>query len=73
LRRYTSDPHYAGNGYDKLSAVTLKNEWEAALGLPCSGASENFYEAGSAESQARVRGKKDLGVWIDTVSQVSIE
>ncbi|WWC70018.1 uncharacterized protein I206_103962 [Kwoniella pini CBS 10737] len=64
--RYTSYPHRAGSGYDLYSALTLKNEWERELGLKVSGADENVYEAGSAESQNRIRGEDELGVWVDT-------
>lgn len=49
--------------------MQVKNDWEAALGLPQSGIEEHLYEAGSAESQGRVYGGMNkLGVWIDTVS-----
>ncbi|WWC61997.1 uncharacterized protein I303_104584 [Kwoniella dejecticola CBS 10117] len=64
--RYTSYPHRAGSGYDLYSALTLKNEWERELGLKVSGADENVYEAGSEESQKRIRGEDKLGVWVDT-------
>ncbi|WVW83943.1 hypothetical protein I302_105966 [Kwoniella bestiolae CBS 10118] len=65
--RYTSYPHRAGSGYDLYSALTLKNEWEKELGLRVSGANEFVYEAGSRESQSRIRGGADkLGVWVDT-------
>ncbi|WVQ72430.1 hypothetical protein IAR50_001982 [Cryptococcus sp. DSM 104548] len=66
-RRYTSYAHPAGSGYDLVSALNLKNEWERELGLRVSGPEEYIYDAGSAESQARVKGGMDkLGVWIDT-------
>lgn len=66
LRKLTSYPHYAGNGFDQITALALKNDWEKALGLPTSGVEEHIYDAGSAKSQERVRGKPKLGVWIDT-------
>lgn len=68
-RKYTSHAHIAGSGWDYLSALQVKAEWEAALGLDVSGPEENVLEAGSGESRARVqdsRGK--IGVWVDTVS-----
>lgn len=70
-RRYTAHPHIAGSGFDYITAVQVKNDWEQALGLPLSGIDENFYESGSAESQDRVYGGMEkLGVWIDTASHV---
>lgn len=71
LRKLTSYPHYAGNGFDQITALALKNDWEKALGLPTSGVEEHIYDAGSAKSQERVRGKPKLGVWIDTVITLS--
>ena len=72
-RRYTAHPHIAGSGFDYITAVQVKNDWEAALGLPQSGIDENFYESGSDESQQRVYGGMEkLGVWIDTVSTLSL-
>ncbi|WRT66400.1 uncharacterized protein IL334_003356 [Kwoniella shivajii] len=65
--RYTAHPHRAGSGYDLYSALTLKNEWERELGLRVSGADEYIYDAGSTNSQKRIRGGVDkLGVWVDT-------
>ncbi|KAL0250490.1 hypothetical protein I308_102668 [Cryptococcus tetragattii IND107] len=67
LKRYTGYAHPAGSGYDYASALTLKNDWENELGLRVSGPLEFIYDAGSPESQARVRNGMDkLGVWIDT-------
>ncbi|KAK8864419.1 hypothetical protein IAR55_001667 [Kwoniella newhampshirensis] len=67
LRRYTSYAHPAGSGWDFVSAVNLKNEWEQALGLRSSGPEEHLYDAGSHESQQRIKGGMDkMGVWIDT-------
>ncbi|KAK1922840.1 hypothetical protein DB88DRAFT_492893 [Papiliotrema laurentii] len=66
LQKYTSVPHYAGNGFDKVTALALKNDWEYALGLHPSGADDHIYDAGTQHSQERVRGKPKLGVWIDT-------
>ncbi|KAE8537903.1 hypothetical protein D1P53_005964 [Cryptococcus gattii VGV] len=67
LKRYTGYAHPAGSGYDYASALTLKNDWEKELGLRVSGSMEFIYDAGSPESQARVRNGMDkLGVWIDT-------
>nr|KIR50369.1 membrane protein [Cryptococcus bacillisporus CA1280] len=67
LKRYTGYAHPAGSGYDYASALTLKNDWEKELGLRVSGPLEFIYDAGSPESQARVRNGMDkLGVWIDT-------
>jgi hypothetical protein len=57
------------HGWDLITALQVKNDWEAALGLRQSGADEHIYEAGSHESQSRIRGEgalKKLGVWIDT-------
>ncbi|AAW40887.2 protein-vacuolar targeting-related protein, putative [Cryptococcus deneoformans JEC21] len=66
-KRYTGYAHPAGSGYDYASALTLKNEWEKELGLRVSGPQEFIYDAGSPESQARVKNGMDkLGVWIDT-------
>ncbi|WVO22095.1 uncharacterized protein IAS62_003420 [Cryptococcus decagattii] len=67
LKRYTGYAHPAGSGYDYASALTLKNDWEKELGLRVSGPLEFIYDAGSLESQARVRNGMDkLGVWVDT-------
>ncbi|OXM82196.1 membrane protein [Cryptococcus neoformans Bt63] len=67
LKRYTGYAHPAGSGYDYASALTLKNDWEKELGLRVSGPQEFIYDAGSPESQARVKNGMDkLGVWIDT-------
>lgn len=71
LQKYTSVPHYAGNGFDKVTALALKNDWEYALGLHPSGADDHIYDAGTQHSQERVRGKPKLGVWIDTVRLAS--
>nr|ODN97610.1 membrane protein [Cryptococcus depauperatus CBS 7855] len=66
-RRYTSYAHPAGSGYDHVSALNLKNEWERELGFGVSGPEEFVYDAGSSESQERVRnGMNKPGVWIDT-------
>ncbi|ODN82116.1 hypothetical protein L202_02423 [Cryptococcus amylolentus CBS 6039] len=66
-RRYTSYAHPAGSGWDLVSALNLKNEWEKELGLRSSGPEEFIYDAGSTESQARIKGGMDkLGVWVDT-------
>ncbi|ORY34010.1 hypothetical protein BCR39DRAFT_518112 [Naematelia encephala] len=66
-RRYTSYAHPAGSGFDFVSAINLKNEWEVALGLPPSGPEDHLYDAGSAPSQARILdGMHKIGVWIDT-------
>jgi len=37
------------------------------LGVPVSGPQERIYEAGSLDSQKRIRDRAKLGVWIDTV------
>jgi len=67
-RKYTATPHPAGSGFDYITALQVKSQWERSLGLPTSGSDENIYEAGSSESQARVYdGMGKLGVWIDTV------
>ncbi|KAL7421862.1 Vacuolar protein sorting-associated protein 70 [Cryptotrichosporon argae] len=63
---YTKNAHPAGSGFDFYTALLVKNQWERELGLPLSGVEEAIYDAGSAESQARIRGKDELGVWIDT-------
>ncbi|WVF71481.1 hypothetical protein IAT40_006287 [Kwoniella sp. CBS 6097] len=66
-RRYTSYAHPAGSGFDLYSALNLKSEWERQLGLRVSGADEFVFEAGSPESQERIRNGMDkLGVWVDT-------
>ncbi|OCF36828.1 membrane protein [Kwoniella heveanensis BCC8398] len=66
-RRYTAYAHPAGSGYDFYSALNLKNEWERQLGLRVSGADEFVFDAGTPESQERVRNGMDkLGVWVDT-------
>lgn len=68
LHKYTSMPHPAGSGFDYITALQVKSEWERSLGLPTSGSDENIYEAGSSDSQARVySGMDQMGVWIDTV------
>lgn len=61
----------AGTGNDHLSALTLKAEWEAHLGLPYSGPLENVFEAGTRENQQAIRGLENATepqVWVDTVS-----
>ncbi|WWD17285.1 hypothetical protein CI109_101725 [Kwoniella shandongensis] len=66
-QRYTSTAHIAGSGWDFVSAINLKNEWERELGLRISGPEEHLYEAGSRESQSRIKGGMDkIGVWVDT-------
>lgn len=71
LERYTAYAHPAGSGYDFLSALNLKNEWERELGLRVSGPEDNLYDAGSAASQARILdGMDKAGVWVDTVSRL---
>lgn len=68
-RRYTAYAHPAGSGFDFLSAVNLKGEWERELGVTISGPEDHLYDAGSHDSQARIRdGMGKMGVWIDTVS-----
>jgi hypothetical protein len=67
-RKYTASPHPAGSGFDYITALHVKSEWERSLGLALSGSDENIYEAGSPESQGRVYdGMDKMGVWIDTV------
>ena len=67
-RKYTATPHPAGSGFDYITALQVKSQWERSLGLPTSGSDENIYEAGSSESKSRVYdGMGKLGVWIDTV------
>lgn len=61
----------AGTGEDLVSAINLKAEYEALLGLPYSAPQDKIYPAGSAENQKAVRGlveREEPNVWIDTVS-----
>lgn len=71
LRRYTANAHYAGSGFDLVTALNVKNEWERALGVPVSGPQERVYDAGSYDSQKRIREPGKLAVWIDTVCDSS--
>lgn len=64
--KYTAHAHPAGSGWDFVTALQVKNDWERALGLPETGPTEKIYEAGSVESQAALRKGKELDVWIDT-------
>lgn len=67
--RYTAHAHPAGSGWDLVTAQMVKGDWERELGLKASWYDENVFEAGSAESQSRVRDShhaKDPYVWIDT-------
>lgn len=65
--RYTSHAHPAGSGWDMVSALVVKNDWERELGLRVSGPEEYIFDAGSVQSQKRIKGGMDkLGVWIDT-------
>lgn len=64
--KYTAHAHPAGSGWDFVTALQVKNDWERALGLPETGPTEKIYEAGSAESQHALRQGKKLDVWIDT-------
>lgn len=66
-RKYTSTAHPAGSGFDYITALQVKSEWERYLGIPITGTDENVYEAGSPESQSSILdGMQDLKVWIDT-------
>lgn len=59
----------AGTGNDHLSALNLKAEWEAYLGLAYSAPNENVFEAGTQENQQAVRGLENATeptVWVDT-------
>ena len=61
----------AGTGNDHLSAVALKAEWEAYLGLPYSAPLDNVFEAGTKQNQLAVRALENATepqVWVDTVS-----
>lgn len=63
----------AGTGFDLISALNLKAEYESLLGLPYSAPQEKIFPAGSVENQRAVRGlvERDEGdVWVDTVSTV---
>jgi N-acetylated-alpha-linked acidic dipeptidase len=54
--------------------LTLKAEWEAALGIPVSGPEDFVFEAGSSESQERVlNAAGKIGVWVDTVGSLSFQ
>lgn len=64
--KYTAHAHPAGSGWDFVTALQVKNDWERALGLPETGPTEKIYEAGSAESQHALRKGNELDVWIDT-------
>lgn len=64
--KYTAHAHPAGSGWDFVTALQLKNDWERALGLPVTGPTENIFEAGSKESQHALRKDSNLSVWIDT-------
>lgn len=66
-RRYTDSEHIAGSGNDQLSALRLKQEYEALFGVPTTGPFEHVFDAGSGESQAMVKDKHDKPqVWVDT-------
>ncbi|KAK4687379.1 N-acetylated-alpha-linked acidic dipeptidase, partial [Tremellales sp. Uapishka_1] len=66
-KKYASTAHIAGSGFDLVTALNLKAEWEKQLGLKVTGPEENLYESGSAESRGRVLdGMDKAGVWIDT-------
>lgn len=66
-KRYTAHAHPGGSGWDFVTALQVKNDWERELGLRVSGADEYLFDAGSHESQKRVRGGMNrLSVWIDT-------
>lgn len=64
--KYTAHAHPAGSGWDFVTALQVKNDWERALGLPETGPGENVFEAGSAASQAALRDGRDTAVWVDT-------
>ncbi|GMK59448.1 hypothetical protein CspeluHIS016_0800540 [Cutaneotrichosporon spelunceum] len=67
--RYAAHAHPAGSGWDMVTAQTVKGDWEKALGLKASWYGEHVFDAGSAESQARVRDSHKATepyVWIDT-------
>ncbi|KLT44260.1 Zn-dependent exopeptidase [Cutaneotrichosporon oleaginosum] len=67
--RYTAHAHPGGSGWDFVTAQMVKGDWERELGLTASWYDENVFDAGSAESQSRVRDShkaKDPYVWIDT-------
>ena len=67
----TAAAHPAGSGFDATTALAVKELWEEALALPVSGPLDHLYMAGSAESQARVRGGMGkMGVWIDQVQLI---
>lgn len=67
LKKYTANAHPAGSGFDYITALQVKSEWERSLGLAPTGADENVYEAGSEESQNSIYGgMTETAVWIDT-------
>lgn len=70
--RYTKNEHMAGTGNGHLSAINLKAEYEAHLGLPFSAPYENVFDAGTPENQHAVLSLADTDreaqpkVWVDT-------
>jgi hypothetical protein len=65
--RYTSHAHSAGTGWDFVTALQVKNDWERALGVPVTAYDEAVYDAGEARAQARIKhGMGRLSVWVDT-------
>lgn len=67
LHKYTETAHPAGSGFDYITALQVKSQWERSLGLPSSGADEQVFEAGSRESQESILGgMTEASVWIDT-------
>ncbi|CDZ97375.1 Transferrin receptor and related proteins containing the protease-associated (PA) domain [Phaffia rhodozyma] len=73
-RRYTYQDHKAASGNQHILALRLKQEFEQFFGLPVTGPFENVFDAGSEESQRRIREtQKTPQVWIDTYYPVMNE
>jgi N-acetylated-alpha-linked acidic dipeptidase len=64
--RISVQSHSAGTGWDFVTAIKVKNDWERALGLPITGYDGSIFDAGTEDSQKRIKEGGEMSVWIDT-------
>lgn len=66
-KRYTEHAHPAGSGWDFVTALQVKNDWERELGLKVTGVDVNLFDAGDSEARDLILNPQAKpAVWTET-------
>lgn len=57
MSSFTGSTHTAGTKGDRLSALLIKNQWEALLNLPTTDDSTHIFESGTSQSRKALMGR----------------